>query len=218
MPPVERSKQLRKNLLAGELSDDPDAIDVQEPEPPAYVQEQSAPTPMGVSADVAALLGALVGALNQNSATQAAAIKDALESATAMARDPIPENRVAPGFSVYAHRLGDKARPRTVLRCPMYLGVYNDEGKVAPAFEYSPETLTEDERVMLNQLQPGARSGIQRHDGARALWRVAEQADANGQPIRLVIAVPEPWLGKDQFHQMPRLTDALQQLIAAQAA
>jgi len=221
MPQVERSKRLRSTLLTAELSDDPESVDVQEPEPPAYVPEPTpaaSATPMGLGADGAGLIAGLIAALKDNASAQTDAMKDALAQAATMAREQIPENKVSPGFSVYSHPLGDKAKPRTQLRCPMFLGVYNEDGKVMPAFEYEPQTLTEKERVLLNELRPGARPGIERNDGQTALWRVAEQADANGQAIRMVIAVPEPWLGKDQFHTMPRLTDALQQLIAAQEA
>ncbi len=217
MPQVERSKRLRTAMLAGELADDPESVDMDTPEAPAYVKEPAAPAVIPAPS-MEASIAALIAALTANSAMQAGAITDALGHATKMAREQIPENKVSPGISVYSHPEGDLKRARTVLRCPMFLGVYNESGTVSPAFEYAPETLTEIERVGLNALVPGIRKDILRNDGQRALWRVAEQNDSNGNPMRMVIAVPEPWLGKDQFAQMPRLTDALHQLIAAQAA
>lgn len=225
-----RTASLSKSLLAGELSDNPDEFDAPDtvpdaeptsapPEPvatpvPESVPELAPPAPPATPEN--ALIMQLVAALAANSRESAQAIKDALGQATTMAREQIPENKVSPGFSVYAHEDGDQKHPRTVLRCPMFLGVYDEDGKVSPAFEYFPETLTEEERLGLNALKPGARPNMRRHDGAKALIRVAETMDSNGGTTRLVVAVPESWLGQDQFHQMPTLVDMLQQLLRAQ--
>lgn len=134
-----------------------------------------------------------------------------------MARAPIPENQVDPGVSVYAHPLGDQKHPRTVLRCPMFLGVYDEDGKILPAFEYLEGTLTENERVGLNALQSGT-FRVERNDGEVGIVRVQERTDDLGEPIRLVIAVPFLWLQKEFFQQVPSLISLLKQMSAEAVA
>jgi hypothetical protein len=216
---AKQPKTLGAAMVAAEMADaDPDTFDqmVQAmPTLPTPAPEPvPAPAPMGLSSDAASLVAALVAALQQSNVTQAESIK----AAVTLARAPIPENAAGNGMSVYAHPLGDNAQPRTPLACSMFLGVYNQEGVATAAYEYEAARLTEEERVLLNQITPGVRPRIQRSDGMRAMWRVVDQLDSNGQPIRRIIAVPETWLSKEQFHQMPQLTDGLKQLIAAQAA
>jgi hypothetical protein len=160
------------------------------------------------------LIAALVSGITQGSAGTADAIKAALSDAAVLAREPIPENKVATGVSVYSHPLGDKVHPRTKLRCPMYLGVYDEKGQTIPAFEIHEDTSTERERVLLNSLRHGS-VRVERNDGMQALCQVSEQRDDLGQPIRVVVAVPQTWLAKDQQAQMPGLVTLLTQLSAA---
>ena len=164
-----------------------------------------------------ALIAALVTGLTQANAGTAAAIKDALSSATTMAREPIPENKQAPGISVYSHPDGDLKTPRTALKCPMFLSVYDENRKAAGAFEYHQDTLTEHERVTLNLVQPGE-YWIERADGERGICLVVVQKDSLGQPIRQLIAFPQGWLATDQFAQMPNLKSLLTQLLEPQTA
>lgn len=207
-------KSIRIAMLKDELSDGAEPTDIPITPAPLPVAEPAPLVPPAVAAmETAALIQMLAAALNQNGLAQATAIKDALASATTMARTPIPENQVDPGISVYSAPGGDQAQPRTELRCPMFLGVYDEDGKVIPAFEIFEDTCTEKERVLLNQVKPGTYR-VTRNDEEEADWMVAEKIDGLGQPIRLVIAVPFTWLHKDQFQQMPSQTRFLQQLTA----
>lgn len=213
----------RKALIQDQMADEgaepidlpPSSPATEWPKPPSAAP----PAPTLGGSEAATLIQMLVTALQQSGADTAQAIRDGLASATSMAREPIPENKVAPGYSVYAHPNGDQTTPRTKLRCPMFLGIYNEDGKAVPAFEIFPDTCTENERVALNAVQPGA-FHVERNDGKTALWRVVQQTDDLGQPIRLVIAVPATWLSKDEQAQMPAQfnkagTGFLQQLTAA---
>jgi hypothetical protein len=213
MPKVDGlSKEQRKALMA-DASDDAEPIDLPEPVKATPVVPVAAAAPT----DMAALIQMLASAMNQNGQTQATAIKEALADATAMARTPIPENQVAPGVSVYGHPDGDVRHPRTKLKCPMFLSVYDENRKAVGAFEYHPDTLTEWERVHLNKLEPGS-FWVERNDGTRAIALVVEQKDDLGQPIRMLLAVPQGWLAKDQFAQMPSLKSFLTQLLEREPA
>ena len=212
LPPNVRKSMLDEALREG----DGEVIDTPMPvidTPTGVVAAVAAPT---VTPDMASLIQALVTGITQANAGTAEAIRDALSNAATMAREPIPENKVDPGHSVYSHPDGDQVTPRTALRCPMFLGVYDEEGKSKPAFEIYEDTCTEAERVELNKLVPGAYPGIERNDGDRALWRVVLHSDDNGVPTRLVIAVPQGWLAQDQYQQMPGQLNFLRQLNAQQ--
>ena len=56
--------------------------------------------------------------------------------------------------------------------------------------------------MLCNDLQPGS-FDVERNDGVSAKWQIVEQKDAHGEITRLVIAVPQMWLSKDQQAQMP---------------
>lgn len=205
-----------KTVRAAMLSDAHDGaepVDITPTVTAPYAVEPVAVAPT-VPPDMSALIQMLATALNQNGAQTAEAIKTALSEAAIMAREPIPENKVAPGVSVYSKPKGDLKDPRTALRCPMFLGVYDQEGKATAAFEIDQDTSTEVERVFLNQLRPGV-VNITRNDDMTADCRIVQHTDDLGQPIRLVIAVPQTWLAKDQQAQMPGLKNLLTQLTAA---
>ena len=185
--------------------------------PPAPEPVAPSPPAPAVTPDMTALIQALVTGITQANAGTADAIRDALGNAAAMARTPIPENAVDPGHSVYSHPDGDQAHPRTTLKCDTFLGIYDDDGVAKPAFEIFEDTCTEDERVLINELKPGVYR-IERNDGITALWRVVQKSDDNGQPTRLIVAVPQQWLSPEQFQQMPGQLNFLKQLVAAQSA
>lgn len=209
-------KATRAAMLSDALADDgTEPVDIAPtPVPPSYAPVAPAVVAPAVPADMSALIQMLAAALNQNGAQTAEAIKTALADAAVMAREPIPENKVAPGVSVYSKPAGDLKDPRTKLRCPMFLGVYDEEGRATAAFEIDEDTSTEPERVLLNTLTPGVVT-VERNDGMTGACRVVQHTDDLGQPIRLVIAVPQTWLAKDQQHQMPALPKFLMQLTAA---
>jgi len=207
------SKSQRSAMLSEEIGDgDGEVVEVDEPSrpttppsPPPIVPpelEHKEPPPPAPPTDVNALIQALVQG-----------IQGGLSNAAAMARDPIPENKTIVGISVYSHPLGEAHN--TKLRCPMFLGVYDEEGKVKTALEIFEDTCTENERVELNKVQPGVYPGIERNDGTTAVWRVVQHTDDNGQVKRLVIAVPQMWLSQAEYQQMPGQPNFLRQLNAA---
>lgn len=218
MPKVDGlTPEQRKAQLKDQLADDgAEPIDLP-PKPivvAAPVASPVAPAP-AVSADTTALIQALVAALGQNNAAAA----DAIKAATSTGRNPIPEtylNGGYPGKSVYSHPDGDDKHPRTPLRCPMFMGVLTDKGETIPAFEIFQDVCTEWERVTYNALVPGEYL-IARNDEKTAKWRVVEQKDDLGVPIRLVVAVPAIWLSKEQQAAMPTQKNFLRQLTEAAA-
>lgn len=212
----------RKALIADQIDPEDEPRDIAPtPAPPSYATEpvvEPVAAPSAAPPDMAALVQMLAAALQQSGANTAQAIKDGLADATTMARTPIPEGTDAtnPRKSVYAHPLGDSAHPRTVLRAPMFLGVYDEDGKVIPAFEYIEGTTTERERVGLNRLTSGSYR-VERNDGVEGLVRVQEKLDDLGAPIRVTVAVPFTWLQQEAFQQMPSLVRMLDQMLAAEA-
>lgn len=213
--------KVRKAMLADETDPESEPRDIA----PTPIPNSHTPEPVPVVAapvapqvDVTQLIQMLAAAMQQSGANTAQAIKDGLADGMSLARDPIPENKIAPGFSVYAHPEGDQRRPRTKLRCPMYLGAYNEYGHAIGVFEIFQDTCKESERVMLNQLTPGDFT-VYRNDDKHAIWKVVEEKDSLGQVTRLVIAVPTGWLSKEEQAQMPSQTRFLKQLTApAEAA
>jgi len=208
------TREQRQALMADSSDDVTEPQDIApEPVPPSY-QPEPAVLPAPVSAlDPTALIQMLTAALQQSGTTTAQAIRDGLAQATTLAREPIPENKIAPGFSVYAHPLGDQAHPRTKLRCPMFLGVYDERGRAVSVFEIFQDTCTELERTQLNLLTPGS-TMVTRNDGQSAFWKIVEEKDALNQVTRMIIAVPTTWLAADQQAQMPGQPQFLQQLTA----
>lgn len=208
---------IRKAQLADQLADEgAEPIELDERPPMTTPTVPVAP----VAPDMAGLIQMLAAAIQQGNTGTADAIRDGLAANAAMARNPIAETYLNGGYpakSVYSHPDGDLAHPRTILRCPMFLGIYNEHGQVAPVFEMFEDVCTERERVLLNTLQAGV-FPVERNDGVTANWQVVEQRDAQGGLIRLVIAVPQVWLSKDQQAQMPGQFKFLQQLTAVQAA
>lgn len=199
----------RKAMLSDETSDGAEPIDLPvKPEPSPYaplvpdvVAAPAAAAPM----DMAALVQMLASALGQSGVAQAQAIKDALGSQAALARNPIPETYTAggyPGKSVFSHPDGDLVTPRTELKCPIYMGVYNGDGKVIPVRDIDGKQCTETERVYMNALVPGIYP-VTRNDGDVANWRVVEYRDDVGELMKIVIAAPQSWLAKNEYHQMP---------------
>jgi hypothetical protein len=122
-----------------------------------------------------------------------------------------------PAKSVYSHADGDEAHPRTKFRCPMFMGVVDGKGITTPAFEIFQDVCTEAERIAYNALVPG-KYRVQRNDGAEANWHVVEEQDDLGETIRVIVAVPLPWLKKDAQAQMPSQKSFLKQLTEAVAA
>ncbi len=206
--PTPSAAEVRKSQLADAMGDDgAEPIDLP---PAAPVKVVQAAPPVPASPDMSALVKLLADAMAQSGITQADAMREAAQGA----RNPMPEtylNGGYPGKSVYSHPDGDLKTPRTALRCPMFLGVYNAEGKTTPAFNIFPDVCKESERVMLNALTPG-KYRLTRNDDVEAICRVVEELDDFGAPIRVVIAVPQKWLSKEEQSAMPSQTRLLTQL------
>jgi hypothetical protein len=214
------SREQRRAQLAEEMGEgDGEVNETSEPvvvTPSPIVEPVQTPAPappVSLTPDLAALMQALVTGITQANVGTAQVIRDALSNAATMAREPLPEIKTIAGHSVYAHPLGEAHN--TKLRCPMFLGIYDEEGKCKPALEIFEDTCTEKERVELNKIEPGLYPGIERNDGTTATWRVVQQQDDNGQPTRLIIAVPQMWLSQAEYQQMPGQPNFLRQLNAA---
>ena len=225
---------VRAAMLAQELSDDGEAVDLplppedrrhpdEIPPPEAPVIAEPAiepPVPVPAPQMDTTTVGAIMQLLAASGKISAEAIRQALSDQAVLSRNPIAETYLSggyPGRSVYSHPDGDDQHPRTVLRCPMFLGIYESSGAATPAFEIVGASCSEPERVALNALTPGAYR-IERNDGKVAIWRVVQQMDDLGEPIRLVIAVPPGWLSKAEQAQMPSQRRFLEQLTSGSQA
>ena len=166
-----------KSMLAEEMGDGDGEVNVHDttaasatagPRRPAHRIHHRPPTPppAAMSVDMQALVTALITGITQGNVEAAKAV-----------RDPIPENKTIAGHSVYSHPDGEAFN--TKLRCPMFLGVYDEQGKARAAFEIFEGTCTEADRVELNKLQPGVYPGIERNDGVQV--DVARRANAGRQ-------------------------------------
>lgn len=208
------TKEQRAAMLADEV-DGGDPIDL--PETPilqAVLEAQPTPPPAPVAVAAAApamdpmqLIKMLTDALTASNRETALT-----------ARNPIPESYLNGGFpakSVFSHPDGDLAHPPTKLRCPMFLGVYSNRGEARPAFPIFEDSCRESERVMLNQLREGS-FPVERNDGRVGNWRVIQESDELGEPIRLIIAIPSQWLSKEEQAQMPGQPNFLKQLTQGQ--
>jgi len=204
----------RKALVRDQLAEDgAEPVDL----PPAAPVAPVVPVVPAVGADMTALIQALAAAIGQNNAATTEAFREALAANAKTARTAMPETYLNGGYpehSVYSHPDGDLAHPRTAFRCPMFMGVFTEKGETIPAFEIFQDTCTEAERVAYNALVPG-KYLVERNDGKTAHWRVIEQLDDLGVPLRLVVAVPLTWLKKDEQAQMPTQKSFLRQLTEA---
>lgn len=169
------------------------------------------------SVDVQAIVTAVVAAMAQSGVSQADAIAGALKEAVSVARQPIPEGTDAsnPRKSVFNPE-GEAVAPRPGLVCPTFMGIYDDDGKIAPAFEMIEDNCTKREQELLNQVTQGEYR-VERNDGVIGLVKVQVRTDLNGKPTRKILALPHGWLGRDQFAQVPTQVRLCEQVIAGAA-
>jgi len=200
----------RRSMLAEALGDGDGEVDETStaPSAPSAPPASTPAPPVAAAFPVTADMVAFATALGQS-------IVAGLQPAQpqGQTRDPIPEVAVSPDTGIY----GNNDQPRTQLPCPYYMGIYDDEGRVTEAFEIFADTCKESERVELLKLaaRPGVYPRIERADGASASWRIVVRRDENNLPVKVIIAVPSPWLGRDQFQQMPTQPNFLRQLVEA---
>lgn len=187
----------RKNLdLAGELGEDIDVTEAEAEQAAAIVAPApvvKAPVTMSLTAaDLQAMVTAAVTAAQAGNKDLA----DAVTMGIANAREPIPENKTAPGVSVY-NPLGDAAHPRPLLKCEMFFGKQDAKTKqVSRTYPFNDEDLTVYEVIALNTLEPGNHT-IKLHDGTPVKVSVVPEYDAASDALmRLVIVVPDAVMGK----------------------
>lgn len=203
------AKSLSKALVDDALNNEEQ--DLAEPAVATTEAPKRAPAAQGL--DIQGIVAAVVAAMQANGASQADAIASALKEAVAGAREPIPENKVAPQVSVFNPE-GDRDHPRPGLECPTFLGVYDDDGKIAPAFEMVEANCTVKEQELLNVVGQGEYL-VTRMDGVKGLVKVQVRKDLNGKPSRKVLAVPHGWLGRDQYQQLPSQVSLCEQIVGA---
>lgn len=198
----------RNLLLAGEMRDEGDPeIDVTEdeaeteiiepmPEPipePTPVPIPSAPASFAMTAkDLQAMITAAVTA----AASGNAALADAVTQGIANSREPIPENKIDPGISVF-NPLGDQKHPRPVLKCPVYLGTQDAKTKqVHDTYPMEDGDLTVQEVIALNILEP-VHAVVERLDGVKMKVSIVPEYDAVTDALtKLTIVVPGDVIAK----------------------
>lgn len=211
------TREQRRAMLASELSGE--AVDVQdvdtiEPTPatkPAAVIGPESATPVALTPDMAGLIQALAAAIQAGNSNIGAQMAEAIKAN----RAPIPENPPDqyPGVSVY--HLGGKDAPFEDLHTDMFLGVWDQEqGKALPAFPYIPKLLTDQERAALNTLTSGVYT-VAGTDGTKWPVRVVVNEDAQGTPMRLIVAFPQSAFDKDHRNTIPGPVSLASQLTAA---
>jgi hypothetical protein len=158
--------------------------------------------------DIQGIVAAVIAAMQANGQSQAEAIAAAMKEAANSAREPIPENKVSPGVSVF-NPLGEREHPLPPLECDTFWGVYDDDGKIAPAFEMV--NLKREEIEGLNTITQGEYL-VERTDGQKGLVKVQVRKDLNGKPTRKVIAVPHGWFARDKYQHVPSVVDLTEQI------
>jgi len=120
-------------------------------------------------------------------------------AANAAVKAKMPENKVAPGVSVFSHPEGERDHPKDKLKCRMYLGSAPIEGV----------TCTPAEIASLNRVSPGVYR-VQKTDGSTAVVEVTGQVNANRQIERLWIMIPKEDENKNGYGRtLHELTDQL---------
>lgn len=91
----------------------------------------------------------------------------------------MPENKTAPGISVYSNPRGERDDPKPALKCKFYW--------CGP--EERPEVLTPEEIILRNKLQPGDYR-VTKSNGARINFKVTAQYKADGGVESLSVWFP----------------------------
>lgn len=181
-----------------------------------------APSAPGLSPEVVAVLQSLAAAITQNNQSQSQGMQSILEQFSAtmaeqarIAREPIPENKVAPNVSAY-NPLGERDHPRPGLKCDMYVGQYDDDGKIDAAYPILEDTSSLHEQVLCNALEQGE-ALVERNDGHIGKVIVQARRDGAGKLNRLIIAFPYGWLAKEFQAQLPSMKKILEQIVGKTA-
>jgi len=194
----------KKNvLLAGEMQDDgAPEIDLTEEEANALVPVPVIEEPVAVAPAPVAPATPITMTLSDLQAVMAtvasgnAALADAVTKGIADAREPIPENKIGPGISVF-NPLGDQAHPRPDLKSEFFYGTMDAKTKiVSRTYPLLVEDLTVMEVIALNTLEP-QNAVIKLHDGSPIKVSLVPELDpATDELTRMVIVVPQTVIGK----------------------
>lgn len=142
----------------------------------------------------------MVDALAKIAAGQTNAQMVATQALDQAARQQQPDNRFAPGISVYNPQ-GDLQYPRPKLKCPMFI-----------PWEAEEESATFEEIELLNLLESGDYS-VKRNDETRVPVTVKISMNNNGKADRLLMN-SETSFNDDNHWMMPGLTVILRQILA----
>lgn len=164
------------------------------------------PTPAPVADNTAAnllsntdLVAALVDALRNIATGQQDARVAAQQALEMSAKMQQPDNRTAPGRSVYNPQ-GDAQYPRPRLKCKMFI-----------PWPADPESLTFEEIELLNLLEPGEYF-VRRNDGTRITVTIRASHNLNGSMDRLLLNA-ETAFNNDNHWLMPPLATLLREVL-----
>jgi hypothetical protein len=124
-----------------------------------------------------------------------------------------------PQISVF-NPVGELARPRPGLRCPMFWGVLADKDTDPPIALYEIESAqtTYDEQVLLNQVRE-QRGTMEMNDGVSQPYEIYEQKDrVTKHTLRLIIAFPKEQYEKGRRNSLPGMKRMAKDLIERQSA
>jgi hypothetical protein len=170
--------------------------------PDAPINRRDSDEPAVAQSDFLSAMKALIDSLK--TANPADAERTALEAERLMLeRERItremPENKQAPGVSVYSYPEGDLKHPKPDLKCAMFWAGY----------ELTLETLKPTEVDLLNRLEPGEYR-VTKTDGTAIPFRVAAKRNDRLQLEELSITFP---CKGDQKHNHGSMVSYLQQAL-----
>lgn len=173
----------------------------------------SAPAPQ---TDVMALAQALALALNQNNQQQTDALQQILQTQLRLAQNPggrhSNSDQENPRISAFNPK-GEREFPRPGLKCHMYLGQYDDEGKIDAAYPIMEDSCTLEEQELCNQLDQGEAT-VERNDGKTGKAIIQARRDGAGRLNRIIVALPYGWLSKEFQAQLPSLKRMLKEIVS----
>lgn len=219
--PSTDQKAARKAMLADAINQTETDVPLATPTATPIASSVAAPS-TGVSPDVLAILQAFAGAIAQGQQSQQEGLSALLQQFQAsmaeqakLAREPIPENKVAPNVSAF-NPMGERDHPRDGLKCHMYIGQYDEEGVVQAAYPIIEDACTREEQALCNALEQGEAT-VERNDGITGRVIVQARRDGAGKLNRIILAFPYGWLSKEFQAQLPRMRVVLEQILGKTA-
>lgn len=207
-------KAARKAILA-------DAMHGTETDVPVATSAPAVPVvapvaPAAPQTDVMALARALAAALNANNTQQTQTLEAILQTQMRLAQNPGGRHSNSdaenPRKSAFNPE-GERANPRPGLKCHMYIGQYDDDGKIDAAYPILEDSCTFEEQLLANQLDQGEAT-IERNDNKKGTAIIQARRDGAGRLNRIIIALPYGWLSKEFQAQLPPLNRMLKEIVA----